>query len=66
MRKFIVLSVAIAATFALAGCDTLDGDWTYSDTSSWSNGWSASSGDNRSHEQQLRDEAWWDDYHRAN
>lgn len=66
MLKFVVLPLAAAAILALAGCDTLDGDWTYGDTSSWSDSSSPPSGDNRSHEQKLRDEAWWNDYHRSN
>jgi hypothetical protein len=66
MREFIVLPIAVVAVLALAGCDTLESDWDNYDRSAWNSGWSAPSGDNRSHEQQLRDEAWWDDYHRAN
>jgi len=54
--------VAICTVAALAGCDTLDSDW--SDYDPGPSTWSAPSGDNRTHEQQLKDEAWWDDYHR--
>lgn len=66
MRKFFVAPLVLAAALSLTGCDTLDGDWADYDGSSWSDGWTPPSGDNRSHEQKLRDEAWWDDYHRAN
>lgn len=66
MRKFCVAPLALLAVLLVAGCETLEGDWDSYDRSSWDTGWSPPSGDNRSHEQQLRDEAWWDDYHRAN
>lgn len=66
MRKVIAVPIALTAVLALVGCDTLDSDWDSYDGASWNVGSSTPSGDNRSHEQTLRDEAWWDDYHRAN
>lgn len=66
MTKLLVLPLALIAAIALSGCDTLEGDWDSYDTTPWNAGWSPPSGDNRSHEQKLRDEAWWDDYNRTN
>ena len=64
MKNYILILAAIGTVSLLAACDTLDSDWSTYDAGPTD--WSPPSGDNRTHEQQLRDEAWWDDYHRAN
>jgi hypothetical protein len=62
VRRCILAVVVICAVSALAACDTLDSDWDYYD--SGPTNWSPPPGDNRTHEQKLRDEAWWDEYNR--
>lgn len=46
----------------IAGCDTLDSDYEFAPLTLPT--YAAPSGDNRSHEQKLSDQAWWDEYHR--
>jgi hypothetical protein len=62
MTGYIRALAAICTVAVLAGCDTLDSDW--SDYDLGPSTWSPPPGDNRTHEQKLNDEAWWDDYHR--